>query len=119
MSRQEDSIKIDVTKLLKSSKQYKSIKKSLIEQLEFKGESTPYFKGLVGDYMSMWVAKELLNQDIEERGVIVTYDNGGGQSGQKKNDSITDFVKTNAQMLKLLSELGIKTGKVSTGGDEL
>lgn len=110
---------IDLAQILKTSPKYKKIKKNLTEQLKNKNADTPCFLSLVDDYMSMWVAKELLNQDIQERGVIVCYDNGGGQKGNKKNDSITDFVKTNAQMLKLLSELGIKSNTVSIGNDEL
>ncbi|MGM7637584.1 P27 family phage terminase small subunit, partial [Bacillus sp. Hm123] len=36
----------------------------------------------------------------------------------KKNDSVTELNKTNAQMLKLLSELGLDASKVEKLGDE-
>ena len=49
---------------------------------------------------------------------MVPYDNGGGQRGYRRNDSITDFNKTNAQMLKLLSELGIKPETIGTEDDD-
>jgi len=58
--------------------------------------------------MDMWVTKCLLIEDVKERGVKVFYNNGGGQSGYKKNDSVDQLMKINAQMLKLISELGIK-----------
>ena len=61
---------------------------------------------------------ELLKQDIEERGVRVLYDNGGGQKGIKKNDSVEQLVKIKAQMLKLLSELNIKPSNDLIGDDE-
>ena len=41
------------------------------------------------------------------------------QSGYKKNDSIAELNKTNAQMLKILSELGLKAEKQERGeGDD-
>ena len=59
----------------------------------------------------------LLIADIQKRGTIVEYNNGGGQSGYKKNEAVDMFNKTNAQMLKLLSELGLKANATIGGGD--
>ena len=61
--------------------------------------------------------KILLIADIQKRGTIVEYNNGGGQSGYKKNEAVDMFNKTNAQMLKLLSELGLKANATIGGGD--
>lgn len=115
---QDEKIVVDRVKLLEGCRKYKKIKTSLTQQLKAKNADTPCFLSLVDDYMSMWVSKELLYQDIQERGCLVLYDNGGGQRGCKRNDSIMDFNKTNAQMLKLLSELGIKPDTVGTGDDD-
>jgi hypothetical protein len=57
------------------------------------------------DYMDLWVTKCLLIQDIRQRGVNTVWDNGGGQKGRKKNDSVDLLIKTNAQMLKLLADM--------------
>ncbi|MNF12743.1 hypothetical protein D3C80_2143430 [compost metagenome] len=57
----------------------------------------------------------MLHADVKKRGVMVKYDNGGGQAGYKKNDCIAEMVKVSAQMLKILSELNLKPPKTSGG----
>lgn len=110
-------MKDEVRKII-NSKHYKDIKKSLLLQLDINGTEGEHFKDLVEDYMTMYCTKKLLQMDIENRGTLVEYDNGGGQKGRKKNDSIEMFNKTNAQMLKLLAELGIKAN-ASMGGESI
>lgn len=97
------------------SELYAEIKKDLLDQLDRNGTIGKYYVDLISDYMDLWVTKCLLVEDIQQRGVSVEYDNGGGQKGRKKNDSVEQRIKVNAQMLKLLSELGIKP--TQTGGD--
>ena len=101
---------------IERGKEYRSIKASLLDQLERAGNNTEFYINLVGDYMDMYVTKELLNEDVRERGVRVYYDNGGGQRGYKKNESIDQALKVNAQMLKLLTELDITPSM--EGGEE-
>ena len=114
------AIVLEVVENLKNSSQYKKIKKDLIHQLKLKKAAIPTFLSQVNDYMAMWVAKEMLISDIEERGAFISYDNGGGQTGIKKNDSVTDQIKVNAQMLKLLDALDIKSiSLISEEKDEL
>ncbi len=90
------------------SKQYKEIKQDLLEQNERNGTTGKYYIDLIEDYMDMWVTKCLLITDIKDRGVKFEYNNGGGQKGIKKNESIDLLIKLNGQMLKLLTEIGIK-----------
>ncbi len=97
---------------------YGEIKSDLLDQLDRDGTTGKYYIDLVGDYMDLWVTKCLLVDDIQSRGVITTWNNGGGQKGQKKNDSVEQRIKVNAQMLKLLSELGIKPSQTYSGGDD-
>lgn len=97
-------------------KKAKLMRKSLMEQLVRAGNDTDYYIDLVDDYMDMYATKQLLVNDIKERGVRVAYDNGGGQKGFKKNDSVEQRLKVNAQMLKLLTELNI-TPSEDEGGD--
>lgn len=92
------------------------IKKDLLDQLDRNGTVGRYYVDLINDYMDMWETKNLLTEDIKERGVNTTYNNGGGQSGYKKNDSVDQILKVNGQMLKLLDSLGIKP--VRQGGDD-
>lgn len=99
---------------------YEEIKSDLIDQLDRNGTTGKYYSDLVSDYMDLWVTKCLLVDDIQQRGVITKYDNGGGQKGHKKNDSVEQRIKVNAQMLKLLSELGIKPTQIDgDDGDEM
>lgn len=110
------AIVIDAVKLIKRTKKYRDIKADLENQLAAKNAGTPTLLSQIDDYMAMWVTKELLIVDIEERGSYITYDNGGGQTGTRKNDSVADLIKINAQMLKLLDALEIKPSN-SAGGD--
>jgi phage terminase small subunit len=89
------------------------IKKDLLDQLERKGVQGKYYIDLVNDYIALWEIKNMLIKDIKERGVSIpweTYNRNGEvvQSGHKKNESIAELNKTNAQMLKILKELDIK-----------
>lgn len=115
---------------VKRTRAYRLIHESIKEQLvtngvviidehDDKNTYGKHFLDLVEDYMTMWVTKQLLSQDIRERGVSVYYNNGGGQSGYKKNDSVEQLIKINAQMLRLLSELGIKPSLIGGGEDDL
>ena len=99
------------------SKKAKAIKENIIDQLQRAGNDREYFLDLVDDYMDMYATKQLLVEDIKQRGVRVQYDNGGGQTGYKKNDSVEQRLKVNAQMLKLLTELHLTPSDIE-GGDE-
>lgn len=108
----------EINKIIKS-KLYKDIKKDLLEQLKRNGIIGKYYIDLVNDYMDLWVTKSLLVEDIQTRGVQVSYDNGGGQSGKRKNDSIDQRLKVNAQMLKLLTEIGINPTQSYADEDDI
>lgn len=112
-----DERKPEVKKITRS-KPYKEIEKDLRDQLEANGTYGKFFEDMIADYMAMYVTKTLLIADIQKRGTIVEYNNGGGQSGYKKNEAVDMFNKTNAQMLKLLSELGLKANAAAIGGGD-
>lgn len=84
------------------------IKESLLNQLKENNSTELHYKDLVNDYMSFWKIKNNLIADVEKRGVSVPWSNGKVQSGYKKNESISELLKTNAQMLKILNELNLK-----------
>lgn len=96
----------------------KEIKNDLLTQLARNGTSGKCYADLVDKYMDFWDMENALIDDIKARGVVVTYDNGGGQKGTKKNDSIDQRIKVNAQMLKILDSLGIKPTGNYAGGDD-
>lgn len=101
------------------TKPYRDIRRDLMAQLERNGTVGEQFRGLVDDYMKMWVIKEKLAADIKERGVLVTAIGPGGREYLKKNDSVDQLPKYNAQMMKLLSEIGIKPEQNPGDDDEL
>ncbi len=111
--------KLDAKKIART-KLHKEIKEDLLDQLERNGTVGKFYINMIDDYMDMWTTKCLLIEDIKARGVTTKYDNGGGQSGFKKNDSIEQLVKINTQMLKILNELEIKpsTSYGTIGGDK-
>ena len=95
------------------------IKKGLIDQLERNGVFGSHYLDMIDDYMSLWDIKNKLIKDIRLRGVSVEWNNGGGQHGFKKNDSVGELAKINAQMLKVLNELGLKASMAAwIDGDE-
>ena len=84
------------------------IKKDLLSQLKERGMTQSYYISLIDDYLYLWDVKNELVENIRENGVTITYNNGGGQSGEKKNDCVPELTKVNGQMLKLLNELGLR-----------
>lgn len=119
MAKKATDERSEEVKKITRSKAYKEIEKDLLDELEANGTCGKFFEDMVQDYMAMYVTKTLLVKDIQKRGTIVEYNNGGGQCGFKKNESVDMFNKTNAQMLKLLSELGLKANvAVNGGGDD-
>lgn len=106
------------TQALIASEQYQKIRLDLLEQLERNGTIGEYYVDLVNDYMDMWVTKSLLVEDIQRRGITVPYNNGGNQKGRKRNECIEARIKVNIQMLKLLTEIGIKPTDRAGDGDE-
>lgn len=91
------------------------IKQDLLDQLERNGSMGKYYLDLVDDYMNLHTTKGKLQADIKNRGVSVKYDNGGGQTGFKKNDSIDQLLKVNQQMIKMLEYLNIKPSAKQDG----
>ena len=101
---------------LRKTKLYKTIKKDLVDQLERNGTIGKYYYDLIEDYMDLWLTKVALVDDIQTRGVKVDTFSASGVPRTKKNESIDLRIKVNAQMLKLLAELGIKP--VQAGGED-
>lgn len=98
----------------------KTIKDDLTKQLVAKGISETderFFYDLLDDYMALWDTKNKLIADIKKHGVTIKWNNGGGQEGSKKNDSVSELTRVSTQMLKLLSDLGMKASDRVKDGD--
>lgn len=102
--------KKNIIQQLKESSQYSAIKQSLEQQLSSNNEAiSSYIQDMVEHYMMLWVTSRALEDDIEKRGVVVKWNNGGGQMGLKKNESIAELNKILLQMSRLLESLGINS----------
>lgn len=98
------------------------IQLAIIKQLKEKQVyQFAHYQDLVNDYMKLWDIKNMLQDDIETRGVTIYWCNGGGQEGYKKNESISELLKVNKQMLTILYDLGIRASdlKVVEEDEEL
>ena len=100
------------------SNENNSVYIALKEQLITNDNYNAYTEELLQRYIKFTQIEDDLNDDIEKRGVSVYWCNGGGQEGYKKNDSISELAKINAQKLKLLNSLGIKPQEAKEGQEE-
>jgi hypothetical protein len=100
---------------VRKSARYREIRQSLLDQLKFQGADTAAFRDLVDDYMDFWVIKQLTIIDIRTRGPVITYNNGGGQTGTKENPSIAYKIKISSQMMKILQQLNLNVDNAGTG----
>lgn len=82
-----------------------SLEKQLKDKKVFK---YAHYKDLAKDYLELWDIKNLLLEDIKIRGVQIEWSNGDKQKGHKKNESISELLKVNKQMLTILYDLGIR-----------
>ncbi|MFC0525787.1 P27 family phage terminase small subunit [Pontibacillus salicampi] len=80
----------------------KRIEKDLKNQLKDKWIVGNHYSDMIQDYLSLWDLKCDLINDIRKYGTKIA-----GMHGPKSNPAINDLHKTNAQMLKILSELGL------------
>lgn len=86
----------------------KRIRKSLKEQLNSQNKTGAHYDDLLDHYIELIKLKYLLEEDIKVRGLRHEVISGNGFTSEKANESITNLVKVSGNIMKLLSELGIK-----------
>ncbi len=101
-----------------NSKDYEELKEELKQQLVTNNNYNKVTKELLDKYVKYTMIEDKLIKDIDDRGVNVEWNNGGGQKGVKRNDSIAESTKVNAQKIKILDKLGIKAPESKGEGDE-
>lgn len=84
-------------------KKRKKIKKGLTSQLKENGTTALHHMDMVDKYLTMWDMAQALEEDFHNNGVKIMT-----STGSKINPSIPEYTKTNNQMLRLLSEMGLK-----------
>lgn len=99
-------------------KEYDKLKNELKQQLIKNNNYNKVTNELLEKYIKFTKMEDDLYADIDERGVSIEWNNGGGQRGYKKNDSLTEITKVNNQKMKILDKLGIKAPESKEDGDE-
>lgn len=94
------------------------IKQDLLEQLERNCTVGEQYTDLVEDYMALWDTKKMLIKDIKDRGAVVEYESNTGTKNMKKNESVSELVKVNMQMIKLLAGMGISPSMTAADDDD-
>ena len=97
---------------------YEELKTALTEQLITHNNYNKVTRDLIDKYIEYTKIEDSLIIDIKIRGVNVEWNNGGGQNGVKKNDSIAEATKVNAQKIKILDKLGIKAPEPKAGDED-
>ena len=97
---------------------YNELERELTEQLITNNNYNKVTKELVDKYIKYTKIEDELIKDIDKRGVNVKWNNGGGQKGVKRNDSIQESTKVTAQKIKILDKLGIKAPEAKSDGDD-
>lgn len=94
------------------------IKKDLIDQLESQSKFGKYYTDMVDDYIYFYELKTQLKKDIKDRGIRYKTTNGNGMEVEKPNESIKNLTMINTQMLKILTDLGLKEPLEPDPGDD-
>lgn len=79
------------------------IKKGLLNQLSADGISGDHYTDMIEKYLTMWDMAKALEEDFRTEGVKIFTN-----TGSKINPSVPEYSRTNNQMLRLLSEMGLK-----------
>ncbi|MFS7399031.1 hypothetical protein [Carnobacterium maltaromaticum] len=102
----------------KRVKKRKKIERELKKELKNSGLNGPIFEDRLQSYLSYWDIEQNLLLDIQIRGPNIEWNNGGGQNGVKKNDSVTQLPKISKEMRDILQFLSLKpVDPQKDGGD--
>lgn len=85
------------------------VRKSLLQQLSYKGADADYYSDVINDYMALWDTKTALQKDIDSRGVVYKDKSSVGIEMYKNNPSVKDLLATNKQMMAILKDLELNT----------
>ena len=123
IQKAEQKIKKEEQKRKKNlEKKAEIIRKDLQEQLLSQNKFGKQFEDMIEDYIFFVKLKEDLQYDIKCNGLRYRTMTGNGYPVDKPNESVQNLVKINAQMLKILQDLELKTpdeGPKEGEGDDL
>lgn len=87
-----------------NTKRYREMRRGLLDNLESRGLIEPMYRGLVDEYMTLWVQQQL-RADVEENGVTIFDEK---RKMNVENRSVSLGVMVSRQMLQIYTALGFK-----------
>lgn len=114
MQRIEDNQKLEE----KINEKKQLIKEDLQKQLISQGKFGKQFDDMIEDYLYFIELKERLQHDLDINGMRYKTTTGNGFTSNKPNESYERLLKTNAQMLKILQDLELKSPDPEKDGDD-
>ena len=109
----------DEPKNWRRTREFRELRRSLIDNLEARGMLEYVYRDKVLEYMDLWVRRRELQEDIARRGVTVWDD----KRGQTENRSVTLELQTAKLMLAIYNALGFAekagSGRSMAAEDEL
>ena len=100
-------------------KSKKAVRESLLNQLRAKGADVDHFEALIDDYMSYFSLVRKMKADIRKNGISYMAVSSVGKEYEKDNPCVKMLPIYTRSMLAILKELGLTTGSVDDGEDEL
>lgn len=103
------------TKIEKYSKTIKNVTENdfaniandITSQLETLSKFGKFYDDLVNEYLYLLSVRESLKEDIRDKGLRYDFVNGNGKEQEKPNESVTNLIKIEQIMLKIINDLGI------------
>lgn len=103
----------------KMEEKAEEIREDLRTQLLSQNKFGKHFEDMVEDYIFLFKLKEELCLDIKVNGIRYKNTGGNGFTTYKPNESVTNILKVNGQMLKILQDLELKAPDEEGEGDDL
>ena len=94
----------------------KELKKTMLDNLQARGLVDPVYVDKVTEYIDLWMRRQALKEDIEERGVTVLDEKRGVMT---ENRSVSLEVQVSRQMLAIYGALGFKASSEKDAGADL
>ena len=95
---------MEQTKDWRKTKQYRELKKSMLDNLEARGLLEKAYTDKVDEYLDFWVRRQELQTDVAERGLSVMDDRGR----ITENRSVSLEIQVARQLLAVWTALGVK-----------
>ena len=95
----------------RKTKQYRELKKSMLDNLEARGLLEKAYTDKVDEYLDFWVRRQELQTDVAERGLSVIDDRGR----ITENRSVSLEIQVARQMLAVWTALGFKDAAAKSG----